>query len=200
MASASLKSNPLQWFPTPAWATEELLKRTPEISLRDSILECCSGALNIAKVLAKNGSRTVCTNDIDGNRDADSYYDAAQSLSWLEIGGFDWVISNPPFNRAKEILPLALANCNIGIAMLLRLSYLEPCLNRIQWLQANPPKRVIVLPRISFTGDGRTDRVTACWVIWGNVEARPLEIVAPFRLSSQTHCSSIDLLRFPICE
>jgi hypothetical protein len=184
MTSLSLKSNPLQWFPTPAWATEELEKRTPEIGLTHTILECCCGEGDIARVLRKNQDRgrtgrNVFTNDIDTKRIADYHRDVATEEGWNGISPIDWVITNPPFNRAKEILPLALANCNIGIAMLLRLSYLEPCLNRIQWLQANPPKRVIVLPRISFTGDGRTDSVTACWVIWGNVEARPLEIVAP---------------------
>jgi hypothetical protein len=179
MVSLSLKSNPLQWFPTPAWATEELLKRTPEIASGNTILECCSGDMDIAKVLSIRLKRNIFCNDIDRCRIADSYYDVAQSLSWQMLGNFDWVISNPPFNRAKEILPLALGNCNIGMVMLLRLNYLEPCLNRIQWLQANPPKRVIVLPRISFTGDGKTDSVTACWIIWGNIEARPLEIVAP---------------------
>jgi hypothetical protein len=179
MVSLSLKSNPLQWFPTPAWATEELIKRTPEIKSGQSILECCSGDMAIAKVLSLKLKRNILCNDIDRSRSADSYYDVAQSLSWQMLGNFDWVISNPPFNRQLEIVPLALKNSLIGTAMLLRLSYLEPCLNRCQLHADYPPKRVIVLPRISFTGDGRTDSVTACWIIWGNVEARPLEIVAP---------------------
>ena len=52
------------------------------------------------------------------------------------------------------------------MAFLLRLSFLEPTLTRREFLRANPPKRVIVLPRISFTGDGRTDSVTCAWLIW----------------------------------
>jgi hypothetical protein len=50
--------------------------------------------------------------------------------------------------------------------MLLRLSFLEPTRERGPWLAANPPDLVIVLPRISFTGDGKTDSVTCAWMIW----------------------------------
>ena len=50
--------------------------------------------------------------------------------------------------------------------MLLRLSYAEPCLNRAEWLKAHPISHLIVLPRISFTGNGKTDNVTCAWFVW----------------------------------
>lgn len=54
----------------------------------------------------------------------------------------------------------------VGVAMLLRLSYLEPTKDRGHWLNDHPPTQMIVLPRISFTGDGKTDSVTCAWMIW----------------------------------
>ena len=75
-------------------------------------------------------------------------------------------MSNPPFGAAPRIVPLAVEHAVAGVAMLLRLSYLEPCENRSQWLSEHPPTRLIVLPRISFTGDGRTDSVTCGWFVW----------------------------------
>lgn len=49
--------------------------------------------------------------------------------------------------------------------MLLRVSFLEPCNDRAEFLAAHPP-RLFVLPRISFTGDGKTDNVTCAWYVW----------------------------------
>jgi hypothetical protein len=46
------------------------------------------------------------------------------------------------------------------------MSYLEPVENRGVWLNEHPPTTLIVLPRISFTGDGKTDNVTCAWMVW----------------------------------
>jgi len=61
------------------------------------------------------------------------------------------------------------------VAMLLRLSFLEPTAKvnpRGPWLAECPPSRLIVLPRCSYTGDGRTDSVTTAWMIWLRGDAR----------------------------
>ena len=64
--------------------------------------------------------------------------------------------------------------------MLLRATFGEPCgpcpraprAGR-QWLLRHPPKALLLLPRISFTGDGETDSAAAWWFLWGDgVEAR----------------------------
>ena len=54
----------------------------------------------------------------------------------------------------------------VGVAFLLRLSFVEPTNERGDWLEKNPPTGRITLPRYSFTGDGRSDSVTAEWMIW----------------------------------
>jgi hypothetical protein len=81
----------------------------------------------------------------------------------------DWVITNPPFNVAHKILPLALEHCNKGVIALLRLTYLESCKNRASWLRRYQDNlSILFLPRrVSFTGDGRTDSACTAWFIWG---------------------------------
>jgi hypothetical protein len=163
----------LDFYPTPAWATAILLDRVPQ--LRGRVLECCSGAGDISTTLAERTAVTVIQNDIDERRPSDFHRDATDPLAWQQIneaaGPFDWIVSNPPFSLASKILPHAQRYAVHGLAMLLRLSYLEPCLDRVDWLLAQQARgRVLVLPRISFTGDGKTDSVTAAWLIVGEVD------------------------------
>ena len=82
-----------------------------------------------------------------------------------EQWNFNWVVSNPPFNQAFEILQRAFET-EANIAFLLRLSFLEPTFQRQEFLAKHPPTKLIVLPRFSFTADGKTDSVTCAWMIW----------------------------------
>lgn len=151
---------PNDFYPTPGWATHELLRH---VDVGGAVLECCAGDLAIAANLPERCS--VMTNDIDTARNCHMSFDA--SKPWpLVKGAVDWVITNPPFAFAPAIVPLAYEHATIGIAMLLRLSYLEPVENRGAWLNEHPPTELIVLPRISFTGDGKTDNVTCAWFVW----------------------------------
>ncbi len=154
------------FYPTPAWATHELLKH---VAVEGTVLEPCVGAGDISSVLFDaDGVLDVMTNDLDrAHINAAWHEDATDPWWWSRIpNGFDWVVTNPPFSHAHQILPLAMKFARTGVAMLLRLSYLEPCEGRGAWLAANPPTSLIVLPRISFTGDGKSDSVTCAWFVW----------------------------------
>jgi len=157
------------FYPTPAWATRELLAR---VAIKGAVIEPCMGDGAIARVL-DDGGTWVYGSDIDRSRPSCSFYgDAANRDLWETIQAtmpddkIDWVVTNPPFNRAAEIVPLAFEFAIEGIAMLLRLSFLEPVEDRGAWLNEHPPTELIVLPRISFTNDGRTDSVTCAWMVW----------------------------------
>jgi hypothetical protein len=156
------------FYPTPSWATEELLKRT---LIQGRVFECCVGDGAISKVLEQEPGVSVVTNDIDRAHKA-HYYGDASSVDfwndnfWNQDNGIDWVVTNPPFNAAAEIVPTAFTFAKRGIAMLLRLSFLEPTEDRGSFLNTFPPTDLIVLPRISFTGDGKTDSVTCAWMVW----------------------------------
>jgi hypothetical protein len=96
-------------------------------------------------------------------------------------------VSNPPFSLADQIVFKTIAHlnaCHTGIAaFLLRVNWLGS-IARSKWLQANPPKKLLVLtPRPSFTGKG-TDATEYAWFLWGknielgnaiNIVKKPLE-------------------------
>jgi hypothetical protein len=157
------------FYPTPAWATQELLRKIPQIG--GYILEPCVGDGAIARVI-DGGNRVVYGSDIDPQMNCSFCGDATRRDFWENVRDvmfeerLDWAITNPPFNVAAQIVPLAYEFASVGIAMLLRLSFLEPVEDRGAWLNEHPPTGMIVLPRISFTGDGKTDSVTCAWMVW----------------------------------
>lgn len=155
---------------TPSKLTEILLDH---VQISGTILEPCSGDGAIAQHLIGSNNR-VFTNEINPDLSVDFHLDAADWESWtlmnFEAEQIDWVVSNPPFNRAAEILPLAYEYCKTGIAFLLRLSWLEPTGNRGKWLKqhASNLSNVIIFsqPRPSFTDNKKVDSVTTAWLVW----------------------------------
>ena len=169
------------FYPTPAWATVELLHRINLSGMR-RILEPCAGNGAIAAVLKRAwGEDRVITNDIDPQWGCDAELDACDDKLY-NIVDADAIITNPPFSLAHVIVPKAVESAHVVCAMLLRLSWLEPVMNRDQWLAENPPDRLIVLPRISFTGDGKTDSVTCGWYIWQKtpIRGKHIEVIPRF--------------------
>ena len=165
------------FYPTPEWATRELLKRLPVIS--GVVMEPCVGVGDMARVLVDApGVANVLTNDVDTSRPAMSHADATDGF-WWRRQVCDWVVTNPPFCDADRIIPLAVKHAGRGVAALLRLTFLEPCEGRGAWLAEHPPTDLIVLPRISFTGDGNTDSVTCAWMVWDVSAASTIQIVNP---------------------
>lgn len=88
------------FYPTPEFAARELLSH---VHIEDSVLECCSGDNAIADALKP---RLVCTNDIDPSMPSDFHRDMAIRESWTSTN-FEWVVTNPPFSLAAQIVPLA---------------------------------------------------------------------------------------------
>lgn len=166
------------FYPTPGWATQELLKR---VNISGAVLEPCAGKGDISNELRRDARiRVVNTNDVDKNHGAGMSADATDGRWWSALGTHDWVVTNPPFSLAEAILPLAWKHSSVGVAMLLRVTYLEPCQGRAQWLAENPPHKLIVLPRISFTGDGKTDSATCGWFVWDHYCCgQSIQIVTP---------------------
>lgn len=156
------------FYATPAWMTRALLDRLPALNTY-RVLEPCVGNGAILRELPEDAD--VVTNDIVP-RDPilpDFLLDARQSASWLafrKTGLLEVVITNPPFDVAFDIATRAFTAATRGLALLLRLSWLEPTEERSQWLQEHPPTRLIVLPRHDFRGNGSTDSVTSAWMLW----------------------------------
>ena len=151
----------LDFYETPPQFTGLLLSYIrPEI--KGTVLECCNGDGAITAVLRRHRIKVI-TNDVNKLRKAHKHFDATKPSLWKK--SYAWVISNLPFSSASRIVPSAFQAARHGVAFLLRLTYLEPCLNRKDFLSQYPPS-IIVLPRYSFTRDGGVDSVTCAWFIW----------------------------------
>lgn len=159
------------FYPTPealTLALLDVLHTHHPIGPNTAIYEPCAGMGHISNVL-KTHSSFVLTADIDENMPVDLHLDARYDKPTVHDQPcvFDWIITNPPFNSAFDILNNMLEiECHQGIAMLLRLSFLEPAGKRKEFLAVCPPTDLIVLPRTSFTEDGKTDSVTCAWMVW----------------------------------
>lgn len=168
-----------QYF-TPASACEVLKRHWDGWKSADCLIEPCVGRGDIVDAFQ---FRPWMTFDIDLAMVANAHADMTQPRSWRGIhsalGSSNCtVITNPPFSCASSIICNALMR-DYPVAALLRLSFLEPTKDRGPWLAENPPDLVIVLPRISFTGDGKTDSVTCAWMIWDKAIERKGVIVSP---------------------
>lgn len=144
---------------TPQDLTRELITRVPIIG---KVYEPCAG--NLAIVNAFPNPENFITNDIDPKMPTQFHVDATKDIPTDALMA-KWVVTNPPFNRAIEVLRLHYWNFD-NLALLVRLSFLEPTFARSEFLSEYPPSRMIVLPRCSFTNDGKTDSVTCAWLIW----------------------------------
>ena len=182
------------FYETPTLLTKELLAR---IDISGIILEPCAGDSAITKALKAYSPRTtgvatriVIESDLTwGDKrsqrttregsPASSPADATTEEFWeywrshfytnYPDCGISWVVTNPPFNKAHQILPLAFEYCSIGVAFLLRSTYSEPCKNRADWLVEHADRlryRIDISPRPRFRKEGGTDTATVTWFVW----------------------------------
>lgn len=160
---------PLDAYYTERRVTDSLLLRVRDIS--GVVCEPCAGDGMMAATLAQHtGVRMVVTNDIDPCQPSQFHGDAGDPCAPVWKCKANWVITNPPFSEAHRILPVAFSHALVGVAFLLRLSYLEPAKNRAEWFNryGDCMTNLIVFgqPRPSFTGNGQTDSVTTAWMVW----------------------------------
>lgn len=161
------------FYETPPWMTRALLHYVPEIG--GQIIEPCAGDGSIADVLRDEGGLSVYRNDIDASKAANGHFNAGDTGFWLLMAPFaDWVITNPPYQMplCTDIVAAAVAHARVGVAMMLRISFLEPTDTRNPrgpFLEAHPLSRLLVMPRHSFTGNGKSDSATTAWMIWSKV-------------------------------
>lgn len=140
---------------TPAHLTKALISRYPWLS-HVRVTEPCAGDGAIARHIV--GCKTYDVDERYGHDVAD-----ARTARFPPTDAF---VTNPPFTHALEILENLRSQAPF-VALLMRVSFLEPTRARSAYLAANPPDMLIVCPRVSFTGDGKTDSVTCAWMVWG---------------------------------
>jgi hypothetical protein len=162
------------YAPTPPWATRALLKvALPElrVDLRHKVLsEPACGEGHIAEVL-REVSDFVFATDIHGYG-----YSGQPCLDFLTSsneanGTADWIITNPPFNKAEEFALKAFEMAKEGVAFFVRLQWLEGVGRYERLFNIAPPALVAIFSERVPLHMGRWepdgDTMTAyCWVIW----------------------------------
>lgn len=164
---------------TPGWMVDHLMREGVARTLQDDydispplLLEPCVGTGRIVQQtkLWVPDARWI-TNDIDRSFEADTYEDATTDAYWQRFGTTeerpDWVISNPPFSDAFDIVIRAYEVAKFAVAMLLRITWPEPTEERGDWLEEHPPTWEIKMRRWKFQRSSKSqDNATACWFVW----------------------------------
>ena len=177
---------PLDFYETAPWQVDALVDYLPE--LEGSVWEPCVGDASLLTRLRERRPTLgpFTTNDIDVAKRADYHLDAARPDAWRamgqESGRPDWVVTNPAFGRAFDILQHVVGVARFGVVLTVRVSFSEPIRKggRGPWLARHPPAKRITLERCSFTANGKTDSATTEWLIWANVPLQPPFLISAF--------------------
>lgn len=160
---------PLDFYETNADAVAALRAR---VRITGRVFEPCNGLSAISRHFA---DCVVRTNDIDPRKPADTHVDAAEA----RVLPGESVVTNTPFGAAAFPIVRNFVEQGAPCYFLELLSFLEPTFERGDWLQAHPPVGQIVLPRYSYTGDGKTFQVTCAWLLWNTAPLVPaIQIVS----------------------
>ena len=165
------------------------------VEISGTVCEPCAGEGHIAHQLIEHGL-DVFSSDIDLDLDyPDCAADATDLKFWQkDAGENDWTVTNPPYRQpdCQKIIENAWEFSKVGIAMLLRLTYLEPCAlsskDVINWTQRYPDRELswddlngrapflksaplshllVFNPRPQFRTDTKgTDNTTVAWFVW----------------------------------
>lgn len=142
------------------------------------VLDCCGGANDaIAVALRAHGCDVIC-NDSVPCRVADYHLNAASTSFVDTFTGtvVDWVVSSPPYDdSAVQIIQNAINVARRGVCMKVRLSFLEPCASRREFLSKHPVSLCLVLPRVTY--GSRRSSAPECWLVWNKDVAYPQTIV-----------------------
>lgn len=167
------------FYESPHWYTTDLLRH---IALSGVIGEPCVGGGAIASILQMLDVE-LWTNDLDPRKGAGFHSDATDPVAWMKFPDTDWVVTNPPFSDAAEIVKLAYNKARKGVVMFLRQTFLEPCENRAEFLDRFPPTLTLVFPRYKFrrgeSGGWQTDSATISAFVWEKGATSQKTIVRP---------------------
>jgi len=147
------------FYPTPSFAVEELLKRE---TFEGTIWECASGNGAIAKFFPN-----CMASDI---RIGDSIY-GEKGIDFLQTyRKVDNIITNPPYKYAQEFVERALFCSQKKVAMLLKLVFLES-ISRKKLFDRKLLKTVYVFRRrLKIYADGKLGKnsglIAYAWFVW----------------------------------
>ena len=175
MASRHEALDSLDFFPTPPWATRALCTHVIPNECQGAAWEPAAGEGHMAEVL-REFFPVVHASDV---HDYGKGY-AAGSFVGLGVDVVDtpsnvnWVITNPPFNLACEFAERALDVAHIGVALLVRTTWLESKDRYERLFSIRPPSTVALfverVPMVKGRWDPTASTATSyAWVVWNKV-------------------------------
>lgn len=158
-------------FPTPAWATRALFRhvlRWNEMAPLVAWEPACNRG-HMVRVLRERFP-VVLASDV-----ADYGLAGAEVRDFLgmqpDLRRADWIITNPPFTRVAEFALTALERANCGVALFVRLQFLESIARFEALNRHNPPTFfapfVERVPIVRGRVDPEASSATAyAWAVW----------------------------------
>lgn len=221
MSSRKEPDDSLDFFPTPPWATRALIEEilVPYFDTYDNasegsgrqferlrIWEPACGEGHMAEVLREYCPDVLATDIFDygyGDRVLDF-------LSELEADGEDrdFIVTNPPFNEKGEAFVLqALKRARVGVAMFVRLQWLETVGRYERIFKDNPPTRIVFYAERVNLCKGRWDpeggTATAyIWLVWmkGEAPRAPHWLPPTFRKSLTLPDDAVRFTQHPVAK
>lgn len=174
MAQRIEPANSADLFPTPPWATRALVEWIGSQDVRvweQSVWEPAAGLRHMSRVLAEFFREVHNSDAIDYGF---SKFDVRDFLDEYPEGldvAADWIITNPPFKLAEEFCHTAIRRANIGVAMLVRTTFLEGVGRHKNLFSITPPTYVLQFTERVPMHRGRLEErgstATAyCWLVW----------------------------------
>lgn len=175
------------FFPTPPWATRALVEHVLKHLRRDghckfqTVWEPACGHGHMAEPLAEYFKK-VYASDLH----AYGYGDADTNFLTTKLDGFDWIITNPPFNDLTEKFVIRALELDVtGVAMFVRLQWLETTGRYERIFAKTPPSQVAIfservpIHKGMWNPDG--DTLTAyIWLLWiRDMPPQPLFWIPP---------------------
>jgi hypothetical protein len=157
-------------FPTPPWAVRALCEwlcrqghRIEECAVR----EPAAGRGHMARALREYFA-LVQESDIHAYGRNDLRIADFLDEMWPVV---DWTITNPPFRLAEEFCRQALATSRDGVAMLVRIQFLEGTGRFVRLFSVNSPSAVLQfverVPMLRGRLDPAVSTATSyCWLVW----------------------------------
>ena len=175
-AEALSRKNPrndLDFYPTPGWATRALFEHVLKHPKDDywekqAVWEPATGKGHMARVLHEYFGKVYATDIKSYNGSDDSVCDFLSDEYYKVYA--DWIITNPPFNKAEEFAIAALERCE-KVALLCRLQFLETIgrYNNL-WSHAPPSYVAVFSERIGMKKNEVSRRVSSApahaWFVW----------------------------------
>lgn len=157
-------------FPTPPWATRALLHYVlPTGDVKGTVWEPAAGREYMSRTLREKFPQVVSSDII-------KYHQRALVLDFLvsPLGKnipIDWVITNPPYKLAELFFHQARRIAHKGVALLVRLNWLQNGGRYERIFKPHPPAVVAQFAGRIPAAQGRVIHGPAgyfqhCWVVW----------------------------------